>query len=186
MVVKSARGSYRITDFVSGDGCCWGSSQGRIAAMNKHVKRFAFFSSMILATSLTTRAFAQSAEEQAVLAPIHAMFDGMSKRDAAAMKAPTLPGGTMVLMRDGKPAQMTFEAFAERVGKPGKAQIEERIHDPLIRIDNDLAVVWAAFDFLVDGKVDHCGTDLFNLVRVDGKWVIASVADTGTKTCSTK
>ena len=121
-----------------------------------------------------------------MLAPIQAMFDGMSKRDAAAIKAPTLPGGTMVLMRDGKPTQMTFEAFAERVGKPGKSQIEERIHNPLVRIDNDLAVVWAPFDFLVDGKIDHCGTDLFNLVRVDGRWMIASVADTGTKSCSSK
>ena len=152
--------------------------------MNRHTKQFIFLFITILATSLA--AFAQPAEEQPVLAPIHAMFDGMSKRDAAAIKAPTLPGGMMVLMRDGKPAQLSFEAFAERVGKPGTTQIEERIHDPLVRIDNDLAVVWAPFDFLVDGKVDHCGTDLFNLVRVDGRWMIASVADTGTKTCFSK
>jgi hypothetical protein len=125
-------------------------------------------------------------EAQAVLAPITAMFDGMAKRDAAAIKKPLLPGGGLVLMRDGKPAQMTFDAFAEAVGKPSKAQIEERIHDPLVRIDNDLAVVWAPFDFLVDGKVDHCGTDLFNLVRTDGKWLIASVADTGRKDCGAK
>jgi hypothetical protein len=157
-----------------------------MASMNRKAKRFVFFVGTILAACLATHAVAESTEEQEVLAPIHAMFDGMSKRDAAAIKAPTLPGGTMVLMRDGKPAQMTFDAFAERVGKPGKTQIEERIHDPLVRIDNDLAVVWAPFDFLVDGKVDHCGTDLFNLVRVDGKWMIASVADTGTKTCSAK
>jgi hypothetical protein len=154
--------------------------------MYSHAKQFLFFFSAVLVTNFATPAFAQSAEEQVVLAPIHAMFDGMSKRDAAAIKAPTIPGGTMVLMRDGKPAQMTFEAFAERVGKPGATRIEERIHDPLIRIDNDLAVVWAPFDFLVDGKVDHCGTDLFNMVRIDGKWLIASVADTGRKTCSAK
>ena len=154
--------------------------------MHKPTTRAAFIFASLLATSLATPTFGQSAEEQAVLAPIHAMFAGMSNRDAAAIKAPTLPGGTMVLMRDGKPAQMTFEAFAARVGKSGTTQIEERIHDPLVRIDNDLAVVWAPFDFLVDGKVDHCGTDLFNLVRVDGKWLIASVADTGTKTCSAK
>jgi Putative lumazine-binding len=123
------------------------------------------------------------AEEQAVLAPIQAMFDGMSKRDADAIKKPVLAGGTMVLMRDGKPTQMTFESFAEKVGRPGKGQIEERIHDPLIRIDNDLAVVWAPFEFLANGKVDHCGTDLFNLVKQDGKWVIASVTDTGNKNC---
>ena len=163
-----------------------GLTQDRMAGMYRHARQFFFFFGTILAASLASGAFAQSAEEQAVLAPIHAMFDGMSKRDAAAIKAPTLPGGTMVLMRDGKPAQMTFEAFAERVGKPGKTQIEERIPHPLVRIDHDLAVVWASFDFLVDGKVDHCGTDLFNLVRVDGKWMIASVADTDRKTCNAK
>ena len=134
----------------------------------------------------TASLYASTPEEQAVLAPVTAMFDGMAKRDAAAIKEPTLPGGTMVLMRDGKPTQMTFEDFANRVGKPGTTKIEERIHDPLIRIDNDLAVVWAPFEFLVDGKVDHCGTDLFNLVRKDGKWLIASIADTGRKDCLVK
>ena len=154
--------------------------------MKTYTKRFVVLFGTILATGLGAYVRAQTAEEQAVLAPIHAMFDGMSKRDATAIKASAISGATMVLMRDGKPAQMTLEAFAERVGKPGKTQIEERIHDPLIRIDHDLAVVWAPFDFLSDGKVDHCGTDLFNLVRVDGKWLIASVADTGGKTCSSR
>lgn len=140
----------------------------------------------ILLTTSTASLRAATPEEQAILAPVNAMFDGMAKRDAAAIKEPLLAGGTMVLMRDGKPTQMTFEAFAEHVGKPGTTQIEERIHDPLIRIDNDLAVVWAPFEFLVNGKVDHCGTDLFNLVRQDGKWLIASIADTGRKDCSVK
>jgi hypothetical protein len=129
---------------------------------------------------------ADTADEQAVLAPIQAMFAGMSARDAAAIKKPTMPGGVMVLMRDGKPVQMTFEDFATRVGKPGKEQIEEKIHDPLVKIDNDLAVVWAPFDFYVDGKVSHCGTDLFNLVRQNGAWLIASVADTSRNDCSGK
>lgn len=129
---------------------------------------------------------ADSADEQAVMVPITQMFDGMSKRDAATIKKPLLAGGSMVLMRDGKPTQMTFDDFAARVGKPGTTQIQERIHDPLVRIDHDLAVVWAPFEFLADGKVDHCGTDLFNLVRVDGNWMIASVADTGRKDCATR
>ena len=132
------------------------------------------------------RAIPLDSAEQAVMAPITEMFDGMEKRDAAAIKKPLLSGGTMVLMRDGKPVQVTFEEFADRVGKPGTMHIQERIHDPLVRIDNDLAVVWAPFEFLVDGKVDHCGTDLFNLVRTDGKWVIASIADTGRKDCGSK
>jgi Putative lumazine-binding len=127
-----------------------------------------------------------SAEQQAVMAPIMQMFDGMEKRDSSMIKKPLLSGGTMVLMRDGKPVQMTFENFADRVGKPGTTHIQERIHDSLVRIDHDLAVVWAPFEFLVDGKVDHCGTDLFNLVHTDGKWVIAGIADTSRNDCAQK
>lgn len=147
--------------------------------------RWFFFLAGAAATGFLVSSLpAATPEQQAVLAPVKAMFDGMAKRDAEAIRKPLLPGGTMVLMRDGKPTQMTFEAFADRVGRPGTTQIEERIHDPLVRIDHDLAVVWAPFEFLVDGKVDHCGTDLFNLVRIDDKWLIANVADTGRKDCS--
>ena len=125
-------------------------------------------------------------QEAPVLVPIHAMFDGMAARDAAAVKASALPGTVLVLMRDGKPARMTIEAFADYIAKPAPTHIEERIRDPLVRIDHDLAMVWAPFEFRSDGKADHCGTDLFALVRSDGKWLIASIADTGSKECAAK
>jgi len=131
----------------------------------------------------STLAAGQSAS---VLAPIEAMFQGMTKRDPAAIKAAALPGTILVLMRDGKPEQMTIEAFADHFGKPSDKHMEERIHDPLVRIDHDLAVVWAPFEFLVDGKKDHCGTDLFNLVHTGGRWEIAGIADTGSKGCAGK
>jgi hypothetical protein len=129
---------------------------------------------------------APTPQEAPVLVPIDAMFDGMAARDAAAIKASALPEAELVLMRDGKPARMTIEAFAEHIAKPAATHIEERIHDPMVRIDHDLAMVWAPFEFLVDGKPDHCGTDLFALVRTDGKWLIASIADTGSKECAAK
>jgi hypothetical protein len=129
--------------------------------------------------------FAATSDEKAVLVPIQAMFDGMAKRDAAAIKASALPGAMMVLMHDGKTEQITFEAFGKRVAK-GKTQIEERIHDPLMRVDNDLAMVWVPFEFRVNGKVDHCGTDLFNLVHMDGKWLIANFGATVRKDCWAK
>jgi hypothetical protein len=127
---------------------------------------------------------ARAQQESPVLVPIQAMFKGMTERDPEVIKAAALPGTVMVLMRDGKPTQMTIEAFADRVGKPSKTHIEERIHDPLVRVDHDLAMVWAPFVFLADGKPDHCGTDLFNLVQSNGKWLIAAIADTGSKACA--
>jgi Putative lumazine-binding len=142
-------------------------------------------SGLMAAGLIAPTMFAATSDEKDVLIPIQAMFDGMAKRDAAAIKASALPGATMVLMHDGETEQITFEAFGERVGK-GKTQTEERIHDPLMRVDNDLAMVWAPFEFRVNGKVDHCGTDLFNLVHMDGKWLIANFAATVRKDCGAK
>jgi hypothetical protein len=101
---------------------------------------------LLVAVLVPAALHAASPEEQAVLAPVQAMFDGMAHRDAAAIRAPLLPGGSLVLMRDGKPVRMSFDDFAARVARPGTTNIEERIHDPVVRIDNDLAVVWAPFD----------------------------------------
>jgi CubicO group peptidase (beta-lactamase class C family) len=84
----------------------------------------------LLTSSAHAAAPAPTPQEQAILAPIQAMFDAMTARDAAALKLPLLPGGTMVLMRDGKPVQMTLEAFADRVARPGATHNVERIHDP--------------------------------------------------------
>ena len=141
---------------------------------------------LTLALALPATRAAGQTPDSAVLAPIDAMFQGMTARDPAAIKSAALPGTILVLMRDGKPEQMTIDAFADHFSKPSKAHLEERIHDPLVRTDNDLAMVWAPFEFLVDGKPDHCGTDLFNLVQTGGKWLIAGIADTGTKTCAAK
>lgn len=151
--------------------------------MTTHL-RLAVFALAACAVPSHAASPAASPEDQAVLAPVRALFAGMAHRDAAAIRAPLLPGGSLTLMRDGQPVQMSFDDFAARVARPAPQRIEERIHHPLVRIDHDLAVVWAPFDFLSDGKVDHCGTDLFTLVRVKGEWRIASIADTGRKACT--
>lgn len=121
-------------------------------------------------------AMAADTGDAAVLTPVHAFFDGMARYDQAAMRAQVLPEGTATLMRHGKPVQLTLGAFVDHV-KPGKERIEERIGKPQVLVDHELAVVWAPYTFLLDGKPHHCGTDVFNLVQVDGQWRIAAIAD---------
>jgi hypothetical protein len=123
-------------------------------------------------------------DEHAVFAPINLMFDGMAKRDGSQVVAAAIPGAMFVSMQYGTLAQETFVQFGTNLGA-GTTHIDERIHDPLVRIDNDLAVVWAPFEFRIDGKLDHCGTDLFNLVHNNGKWLIGSLSATLRKNCGT-
>ncbi len=124
-------------------------------------------------------------DEHAVFAPINLMFDGMAKRDGSEVVAAAIPGATFVSMQYGTLAQETFVQFGKNL-EAGTTHIDERIHDPLVRIDNDLAVVWAPFEFRINGKLDHCGTDLFSLVHNDGKWLIGSLSATLRRDCATK
>ena len=146
------------------------------------------FSRLLSATAIAITllavapAHAATDEERAVLAPIQALFDGMAKYDRDAMLAPVQPEGSVALLRDGKVVRMTLGDFANHI-KPGKDRIQERIHDPLIRIDGDIAMVWAPYEFLVNGQVKHCGTDVVNLVRMEGRWLIAGVADNSRSSC---
>jgi hypothetical protein len=66
--------------------------------------------------------------------------------------------------------------------KPG--QYTEKMRDPIVHVDQNIAVVWSPYAFYVDGKPQHCGTDIFNLVKVDEKWLIAAAEDNATENCS--
>lgn len=147
-----------------------------------HRKPLVVAVAMVASLVAGTTFAATKADEAAVLAPVNAMFAGMAKYDQAAMLATLQPEGSVALLRDGQVKRMTLGEFVDHV-KPGKGSIEERIHDPLVRIDGDLAMVWAPYEFLIDGKVHHCGSDLIHLVRSQGKWLIAGVADNSRTDC---
>jgi hypothetical protein len=53
----------------------------------------------------------------------------------------------------------------------------ERIWDPEVRIDGDVAQVWAYYTFHRNATFSHCGVDAFMLLKVGGEWKITQLAD---------
>jgi hypothetical protein len=150
-----------------------------------NARLFATVATAVLVGLAAAPSFAATKDEAAVLAPVQAMFDGMAKYDQDAMRATVQPEGSVALLRKGKVVRMTLGEFIDHI-KPTKNKILERIHDPLVRIDGDLAMVWTPYEFLINGEVKHCGTDLVHLVRMDGRWVIAGIADNSRDECPVK
>jgi hypothetical protein len=125
-------------------------------------------------------------EEAAVLAPINALFAGLARRDGAAMAA-SLHGEGGITVAIDKPdgtKAVRQQKFAEWTAgiKPGPERYEERMPNPAIETDGDLAMVWGDYSFFVDGKLHHCGVNHFGLVRIDGQWKVASLAWTSRTT----
>jgi hypothetical protein len=111
--------------------------------------------------------------EQAVLAPIEAMFAALASGDASAILAQVRADGSATAVRDGAVRRMSWAEFAAGV-KPG-IRAEERLTDPAIEIDGDIAMVWSPYEFRLAGQLQHCGTDHFDLVRDGGRWRVLNV-----------
>ena len=67
----------------------------------------------------------------------------------------------------------SWTMFAERV-VPQRA-FQERIANPTVHVDDDIALVWAPFVVRVGGKVSNCGIDHFDLVRENGDWKVMNL-----------
>ena len=147
-----------------------------------HVRRSSLFLAACAVLAIAP-VHAATPEEKAVLAPFQTLLDGIGKRDHEMMRSVLLPGGMITLTRADKTQQLHYDAFIEHVPTTGTQKLEERIHDPLVKIDDNIAIIWTSYEFLIDGKVDHCGTDIAHLVKRDGKWLIAGIADNGRKEC---
>ncbi|MSU23068.1 MAG: hypothetical protein EXS32_04510 [Opitutus sp.] len=52
----------------------------------------------------------------------------------------------------------------------------ERMWTPTVHLDGRLAVVWTRYDFHLNGKMSHNGSDCFTLLKTDQGWKIASAA----------
>ena len=96
-------------------------------------------------------------EEQAVLVPLQALLDGLRQRDQAAMLAQVMAEGGATIIREGRVLHYSLRTLLERPLPPGV--IDEQIYDPYVRIDHDIAMIWAPYKVFLDGKLHHWGTN---------------------------
>jgi len=135
-------------------------------------------SALVLASAVLAPEPATAPDRTAVMAPLNALFAAFEAGDATAMLAQVYPDGRVTASgtRDDGASnlrQMSWTQFAGRV-RPDSA-FQERISDPTVAIDGDIAMVWAPFVVRVGGRVVNCGYDHFDLVRENGAWKVMNL-----------
>ena len=124
---------------------------------------------------------AQSADDS-VRSAVNQLFTAMKDADSALLVSSFADSAILqtIIERNGKVVVKTeaLGDFASQVGKMQKNILNERIKFDVVRIDGALAMVWAPYQFYYKGKFSHCGTDSFQLVRINGKWKIQYLIDT--------
>jgi hypothetical protein len=129
-------------------------------------------------------------ERHAVLAAVEGLFAAMLARDGAAVTALVEPQGIVTAItvspEGNRIAVSPWADFAARLAQaPGP--IRERMFAPEVRINGDLAMVWSRYDLSIGDTFSHCGTDLFDLIRRDGRWRLLNATFTRERTgCETR
>jgi hypothetical protein len=127
--------------------------------------------------------------EQDILAELEAYYDDFSARDWDAFASHFWPGATLTTVwqppgeDDPRVVVVTLDDFiAQAPSGPGSREIfEERMRTADVRVQGDLAHVWATFAarFGDPGNVaEWKGIDAFTLMRLDGRWRIVALAYT--------
>jgi hypothetical protein len=126
-------------------------------------------------------------DRDAVLETVQAFFDTMAAKDVEGARKILQPQGRFhaMQMRNGKPDAHAFaneEYFADL--QSSKQTMRERIWNADVRIHGLIATVTAPYDFWIDGKFSHCGTDSFDLIKTEDGWKIAGGVYTVESQCA--
>lgn len=130
--------------------------------------------------------FSISAQEKEIKQSISVFFEGLQSADT--LKIRSVCHKEMKLqsvMEKNAIGTLSFEtnsAFYKSIASiPKNLKIEERILDYKIQIDNSMAQVWTPYEFYIDGKLSHIGTNSFTLLLENNIWKIVHIIDTRRK-----
>lgn len=122
--------------------------------------------------------------ERDAMAVVDKLFDGMRSGDSAAVRSVfavdallgsvETKGGSSNLKKDAD----GIGGFVKAVGSPHQAMWDERIANPKVHVDGDLAMVWVDYTFYLGDRKSHCGVDVFQLVKGADGWKIVTLVDT--------
>ncbi len=127
---------------------------------------------------------AQSApDKDAILAVTARLFDGMRAGDSAMVRSTFHPSisSASAFIRQGTPTvqvEENMDGFVKAVGTPHDKVYDERVANPVVQQDGNLAAVWMDYTFYLGDQKSHCGVDAFLLAKDTEGWKIISLADT--------
>ena len=127
-----------------------------------------------------------SAQEKEIKQSISVFFEGLQSADT--LKIQSVCHKEMKLqsiMEKNTIGNLSFETneeFYKSIASiPKNLKIEERILSYKIQIDGSMAQVWTPYEFYIDGKLSHIGTNSFTLLLENNIWKIVHIIDTRRK-----
>ena len=112
------------------------------------------------------------------------LFDGYRQGDSSRVAATFTKKAVIQTIHKDKAGKviisepMPAQRFIDYIGGGFTEVHDERLWDTQIFHDEFMATVWTKYALFLGKKFTHCGTEVFNLRKVNGDWKIFYLADT--------
>ncbi len=141
--------------------------------------KYVFLSLMLLGTTAASED-SKHPEHDAIMKVVDSLFLAISTSDAELTRSIVTPDSmNYQVSPDGQGGwqhRSIPQSFFTEQSNYGPEKITERYWSPTLLIDDAIAVVWAPYDFYVDGEFSHCGIDAFDLIKVGRVWKIGNAS----------
>ena len=126
---------------------------------------------------------AQTSDEKDAVAIVQKIFDGMKAHDAEMIRSTMLPDARLWAVRDTGATVSTAGAdFATQIAANKSDLVERLTGRPQVLIRGRMAQVWGEYEFLRDGKFNHCGVDSVSLLKTADGWKVSAIVYTSETT----
>lgn len=145
-----------------------------------------FFFGISITISAQTKDSKESEPTTQIKQSIAVFFEGLQTGDT--LKIQTVCHKEMKLqsiMEKNSVGKLSFdtndEFYKSIASIPKNMKLEERLLSYNIQIDGTMAQVWTPYEFYIDGKLSHIGTNSFTLLLENNVWKIVHIIDTRRK-----
>ena len=149
--------------------------------MLESTRRLHLIALFVLGVPQLAAAQNRPAPELDVLRTVARLFEGMRNADSAMVRSTFAPGARFARVdarqSPGTIAYDTPDGWLAGVANSAK-RWDERVYDVQVKVDDEMAQVWAPYTFYLDGKIRHCGVDTMELLRDGSGWKITHLSDT--------
>ena len=111
------------------------------------------------------------------LQPIYHLFDAMREHNGKKLLQQFSPQAVLQrALNNGEVKTTDIHVFANSISKPER-YLDEQLLSVTLQQQNNLASVWTPFAFYLDGKLSHCGSNSFQLIKIAEQWKIHYLID---------
>lgn len=113
--------------------------------------------------------------KQEVLKVVNTFFQTMEEKDSVGFNDLFLENAHAFSVREKGDSTITRSSILK--ASSSKDQLKERLRkeDITIHVNENVAAVWAPYDFWINDVHSHCGYEVFTLIKSQENWKIASL-----------